>query len=153
MRRLPLAVAVAITVLLGLNAAPSLARSPTSIPAVGDRLDLSLGDQSFPASTPFNIAHGIGFGSTDNTIGLDTLVLDLDGTPLTADFVRWFSIHGDGTVVEYWYWNFPDGLTGTHEFTRHYFGPCDNISVPCDGNRINTPVEFLTLSAVVTFTP
>jgi hypothetical protein len=50
-------------------------------------------------------------------------------------------------------YNFPSGLTGTHEFTRHYFDACDNDAVSCDGNRINTPVEVLAVSATVTFTP
>jgi len=45
------------------------------------------------------------------------------------------------------------GLTGTHEFTRHYFEACNNDTVPCDGNRINTPVEDFTATAIVTFTP
>ena len=80
-------------------------------------------------------------------------VLDMDGTPLTADFVRRSPV-GDGvTVSELWYYNFPSGLTGTHEFTRHYFEACNDDTVPCDGNRINTPVEDFTVSAVVTFTP
>ena len=96
--------------------------------------------------------HGFAFARSDNTIGLSNFVLDMDGTPLTADFVRWSPL-GDGlTVSELWYYNFPIGLTGIHEFTRHYFEACNNDSVPCDGNRINTPVEDFTTSAVVTFT-
>ena len=119
---------------------------------VGDRVDLRDGDQSYPASTPFHINHGFVFAIGDNTIGLDNFVLDMDGTPLTADFIR-RSPFGDGfTVNEFWTYNFPAGLTGIHEFTRHYFEACNNDSVPCDGNRINTPVETLTFSAVVTFT-
>jgi len=75
----------------------------------------------------------------------------MDRTDLTADFVKWAPV-GDGfTVNELWYYNFPAGLTGVHEFTRHYFVACDNVYVPCDGNRINTPVETLTVSAGVTF--
>jgi hypothetical protein len=120
---------------------------------VGDRLDLRDGDQSFPASTPFHIEHGFAFTIRDNTIGLSDFVLDLDGIPLSADFVRRSPV-GDGvTVSELWYYNFPSGLTGTHEFTRHYFEACNDDTVPCDGNRINTPVEDFTASAVVTFTP
>jgi hypothetical protein len=151
MRRLPIALALATTVLLGLAAAPSMAAPRNQ--AVGDRLDLRAGDQAFPASTPFHIDHGFVFEIGDNTIGLDNFVLDIDGTDLTADFIRW-SPAGDGlSVSELWYYNFPAGLTGVHEFTRHYFVACDNVDVPCDGNRINTPVETFTASAVVTFTP
>jgi hypothetical protein len=150
MRRLPIPFALAITVLLGLTAAPSLAGPRNQ--AVGDRLDLRSGDQAFPASTPFHIDHGFVFAIGDKTIGHSKFVLDMDGTDLTADFIRWSPV-GDGfTVSELWYYNFPAGLTGEHEFTRHYFAACDNDSVPCDGNRINTQVETLTVSAVVTFT-
>jgi hypothetical protein len=151
MRRFPIALALATTLLVGLTAAPSIA-APRDQP-VGDRLDLRLGDQSYPASTPFYIAHGFLFATIDNTIGKSDFVLDMDGSPLTADFIRWSYIGGDFTVDKLWYFNFPSGLTGTHEFTRHYFSPCDNDLVPCDGNRINTPVESFTASAEVTFIP
>jgi hypothetical protein len=150
MRRLSIALAMATTLLLGLTATSSIA-APRNQP-VGDRVDLRDGDQDFPAATPFHINHGFRFASSDNTIGLSNFVLEMDGTPLTADFVRRFP-EGDGfTVSEFWYYNFPSGLTGIHEFTRHYFEACNNDAVPCDGNRINTPVETSTFSAVVTFT-
>jgi hypothetical protein len=150
-RRLPIALALATTLLLGLTAAPSMAAPRNQ--AVGDRLDLRLGDQTFPASTAFHIDHGFVFAIGDKTIGLDNFVLDMDGTDLTADFIRWSPV-GDGfSVSELWYYNFPAGLTGVHEFTRHYFVACDNIDVPCDGNRIHTLVEAQTNSALVTFTP
>jgi hypothetical protein len=151
MRRLPITLALATTLLLGLTAAPAIAAPRFQV--VGERLDLRAGDQIFPASTPFNIEHGWIFEPSSKVIGLAGFVLDMDGTPLTADYIRWFHI-GDGlTVGEFWFYNFPAGMTGTHEFTRHYFEPCNNISVPCDGNRINTPVETVTLSAVATFAP
>jgi len=151
MRHLSIALVMSTTLLLGLTAAPSMA-APKDQP-VGDRVDLRAGDQDFPASTPFHIDHGFVFTIGDKTIGLTSFVLDMDGTPLTADFIRRAPV-GDGfTVSELWYYNFPAGLTGDHEFTRHYFLACNNDSVPCHGNRINTPVEVLTESAVVTFTP
>ena len=151
MRRLPIALALATICLLGLTVAPSMAAPRNQ--AVGDRLDLRDGDQDFPASTSFHINHGFLFTIGDRTIGLANFVLDMDGTPLTADFVRWAPA-GDGfTVNEFWYYNFPTGLTGVHTFTRHYFTACDNDAVPCDGNRINTPLETQTNSATVTFTP
>ena len=150
MRRLPIALALVTTILLVLTAAPSLAASKQV--AVGDRLNL-ISDTTFPALTPFHINHGFGFEISDNTIGLSNFVLDMDGTPLTADFIRW-SPGGDGVKsVKFWYYNFPAGLADVHTFTRHYFQACDNQDVPCDGARINTPVETLTLDTVVTFTP
>ena len=150
MRRTQIALALAATLLLGLTAAPAMA-VPNQ--PVGDRVNLLDGDQTFPASTPFHIDHGFVFAIGENTIGLDNFVLDMDGTVLTADFIR-LSPSGDGfTVNKFWYYNFPAGLTGVHEFTRHYLVACDNRDVPCDDNRINTPVEIFTVSAVVTFTP
>jgi hypothetical protein len=153
MRRLPIALALATTLLLGLTAAPSMAAPKDQ--AIGDRVDLRAGNQTFPASTPFHIDHGFVFTIGDNTIGRSNFVLSMDGTDLTADFIRRSSSTvGDGfTVNELWYYNFPVGLTGVHTFTRHYFVACDNIDAPCDGNRINTPIETQTNSAVVTFTP
>ena len=159
MRRLTVALVLATTLLFGLTASPLLARSDASVPTVGDRLDLRLGDQDFPASTPFYIAHGFIIGIDSKASGRYAFVLDLDGTALAPDFFRVSEIVSNPNAIdgilaqELWYYNFPDGLTGIHEFTRHYFAPCDNISVSCDGNPINTPVEYFTASAVVTFTP
>jgi hypothetical protein len=139
------------TLLLGLTAAPSMAASRFQV--VGERLDLRDGDQTFPASTPFHIDHGWVFEPGNKAVGLAGFVLDVDGTPLTADVIQWSHV-GDGfTAQELWYYNFPAGMTGTHLFTRHYFQPCDNVSVPCDGNRINTAVETFTASAEVIFAP
>ena len=149
MRGLPIALALATTLVLGLTVAPVMA-APNQ--AVGDRIDLRDGNQTYPASTPFHIDHGFVFEVGDNTIGLSDFVLDMDGTALTADFIQWSPVRDGLTVQELWFYNFPAGLTGRHEFTRHYFQACDNDAVPCDGNRINTPVETLTLSAVVRFT-
>jgi hypothetical protein len=151
MRRPAIAFVMATAVLLGLSAALTFA-APRNQP-IGDRIDLRDGDQSFPASTPFHIDHGFVFLVGDRTIGLSTFVLDMDGTPLTADFVRRSPVGDGATVSEVWYYNFASGLTGTHEFTRHYLQACDNDVVPCDGNRINTPMETLAVSATVTFTP
>jgi len=152
MRRLPLALAVATQILFGLTVTPAMAAPRFQV--VGDRLDLRDGDQSFPASLPFHINHGFVFAAGDRTIGLASFVLDLDGTPLAASYTRWDHVGSDGlTVTEQWFYNLPNGLTGTHEFTRHYFNACDDVAVACDGERINTPVETLTASAVVTFTP
>ena len=81
-------------------------------------------------------------------------MLDMDGTVLTADFVQRGSLGGDGlTFLSSAFYNFPDGLTGSHVFTRHYFEACNNDEVPCDGNRIDAPVESYTPSVTVTFIP
>jgi len=151
MRRVPIALALVTILMLGLVAAPVVAAVDQ---AVGERLDLRLGDQSFPAGEPFHIDHGYGHEAGDRQVGLSDFSLDMDGTVLTADFiVRAPAIEQGLTFSQLWFYNFPSGLTGTHVFTRHYFSACDNDAVPCDGERINTPVEVLTISATVTFTP
>jgi hypothetical protein len=151
MRNRSIAIALVATFLLGLAAAPVMAARDQ---AVGDRLDLRLGDQSFPASTPVHIDHGFLHETGDRAIGLSDFVLDMDGTVLTADFVqREPALQAGDSFSQLWFYNFPSGLTGTHEFTRHYFNACDNDAISCDGNRINTPVEVLAVSATVTFTP
>jgi hypothetical protein len=151
MRRTPIALALATTLLLGLTAATAMA-VPNQ--AIGDRVNLLDGDQSFPASTPFHIDHGFGHVPGDTAIGLSDFMLDMDGTFLTADFVQRGSLGGDGlTFYKLWFYNFPAGLTGSHVFTRHYIQACDNDLVSCEGNRINTPLEWFHVSATVTFTP
>jgi hypothetical protein len=151
MRRTQIALALATTLLLGLSAVPAAA-VPNQV--IGERVNLLLGDQTFPASTPFHIDHGFGHLPGDTAIGLSDFMLDMDGTHLTADFVQRGSLGGNGlSFYQLWFYNFPDGLTGSHEFTRHYFEACNNDTVDCDGNRINTPVESLTVSTTVTFTP
>ena len=151
MRSVSIAIALATTIVLGLAAGSAVA-APNQ--AIGDRLDLRIGDQSFPGSTPFHIDHGFLHESGDRSIGLSDFVLDMDGTVLVADFVqRAPAIEPGPSFAQLWFYNFPSGLTGTHVFTRHYFSACDNDAVACDGNRINTPVEVLSVSATVTFTP
>jgi hypothetical protein len=151
MRGLPIALALATTLVLGMAVAPAVA-APKQ--AVGDRIDLRDEAPTYPALTPFHIDHGFVFEVGDNTIGLSDFVLDMDGTALTADFVQRSPAGEFGlSFQKIWFYNFPTGLTGSHQFTRHYFQACDNDSVPCDGNRINTPVETLTSTTVVTFAP
>ena len=151
MRRSTIALALATALILGLTAAPAMA---VRNQAVGDRVNLLDGDQTFPASTPFHIDHGFGHEVGDTAIGLSDFMLDMDGTVLNADFIQRGSLGGDGlSFFELWFYNFPSGLTGSHVFTRHYIQACNNDTVPCDGARINTPVETLTVSATVTFTP
>ena len=151
MRRTPIALALATTLLLGLTAAPAMA---VRNQPVGDRVNLLLGDQTFAALTPFHIDHGFGHEVGDTAIGLSDFMLEMDGTPLTADFVQRGSLGAHGlTFFKLWFYNFPAGLTGSHLFTRHYYLACDNDLVSCEGNRINTPLEWFHVSATVTFTP
>jgi hypothetical protein len=151
MPRSRIALALATALLLGLTTAPAMAAPKV---AVGERINLLAGDQTFAASTPFHIDHGFGHEVGDRAVGLSDFVLDMDGVALTADFVQQFPAITRGfTVSRLWFYNFDSGLTGSHDFTLHYFFPCDNDSVPCGGQRKNTPVEGLTVDTTVSFVP
>ena len=151
MRRVPIALALAMTLILGLTIAPTMAANK-HVPA-GDRISLFDGDQSYPASTAFHINHGFCIETPDRskTIGRYQFDLDVDDVPQTANF---FDIEqSDGcTVVKFWYFNFPAGMTGIHVFTGHWFVPCDNDAVPCGNAKMSTAVEDSSQSITVTFT-
>jgi len=151
MRRVPIALALAMTLILGIGLAPTMAANKHE-PA-GDRISLLDGDQSFPANTAFHINHGFCVESSDTpkTIGRLRFDLDVDGVPQGANF---FDIErADGcTVVKFWYFNFPAGMTGTHVFTGHWYAPCDNDAVPCGGAKLHTVVDDGSLSITVDFT-
>jgi hypothetical protein len=133
--------------LLLMVAAPAGA---TNQQPTGDRINLFLGDQSYPASTPFYLKHGFGLDPrTDGAIGLYTFTLDLDGAARAATFRT--TEYADGFVIKWWYFNFPNGMTGTHTFVGHHWAPCGD-SIPCNGSLPGTLVEILTLTATVTFT-
>ena len=149
MRRVPLALVLSSVLLLGLATAPVAA--VTKQP-VGSRINLFSGNQTFAASTAFHIDDGWGFidTSTVDAIGKYSFALDVDGSPRSADFIQ-RSQTSAFELLELWFFNFPGGLTGTHTFTGHFLEPCNGGSVPCNGNRIHTPVETLTVAATVTF--
>ena len=150
MRGVPVALALAMTLLLGAVVAPASAASSNQ-PA-GDRISLFDGAQSFAANTAFHVDHGFLFenGVLEKAIGVSVFRLEVDGSPVAANFFQ--ATHVDGfQLSKLWYFNFPAGKTGVHTFTGHWLSACDNDAVPCGGARINTAVEVQTLSATVTF--
>ena len=124
-------------------------RQPT-----GPRINLFLGNQSFPASTAFHIYDGFGLAGTEDAIGRYSITLTVDGSPRAFDFKT--SQQGtDGSLTKLWYFNFPAGMTGTHTFVSHFLVPCSAsgpFGVPCNGLSPNTVVEAFALTATVTFT-
>ncbi len=96
---------------------------------VGEKLNLRYGDQRFPAGVPFHIAHGWISTNPKGELGLFDFKLEIDGVPVNEDFVD-ISADPSGDVVDLykgWVYNFPQGMTGTHYFTLHYYGPCDDV--------------------------
>jgi hypothetical protein len=151
------AMAVMSVLLLGSPA------SATQGEAVGDRINLLLGTPTtYPANTPFHILHGWGPNEQFRpaAIGGYSFALDVDGVPRAEDFVIRDAIpQGSDTPFHFrlWVFNFPDGMTGTHTFTGHWFQPCaaavefNGYPGPCSSPA--EQVEEETRSVTVTFTP
>jgi hypothetical protein len=129
----------------------------------GDRIGLFSGAPlDFPANTAFHIAHGWGVAGEREAppapIGKFEFQLDVDGETRQADFVeREVTGTGQGPSrhLLLWVFNFPDGMSGAHTLTGHWFTPC-NVAVevyghpgPCDSPAES--VEVLTNSRVITF--
>lgn len=158
----------AVTLLAALTVAVAPAASAAAKQRTGERINLFGGGfQVFPANQPFHIAHGwlrvLGAdqGEPPPALGRYGFSLAVDGQDRPADYMErapredpvfgWikptFSVH-----------NFPDGMTGTHTFTGHWFGPCTGLvdggytPGPCDHpTEIRTSVGLLTITVI--FTP
>ncbi len=112
----------------------------------------------FPAGTAFNIQHGWMQPSTDDAIGIFDFILDVDGLPQPETFKRFYAENGDPDILtRMWVFNFPDGMTGTHTFTGHWFAPCqyamDWLGYPGPCPTPNAKVETTTRTLTITFVP
>lgn len=127
---------------------------------VGPQINVLLGTPTtFPAGAPFSISHGWGAGPPEQ-LGILSFRLDVDGVPREEDFVSRVALPlppGPPDLLWIWVHNFPDGMTGTHTFTGHWIAPCEaavefhGFPGPC--RTPNEPVEAITRSLTVTFTP
>jgi hypothetical protein len=124
---------------------------------VGDRLNLRDGNQSYPANVPFHIMHGWGLILPGGEIGLFNFELEVDNVPIKEDFVDRFVDPSEDKVAVYkfWVYNFPKGMTGTHSFTFHYYGPCNTLYGPewCPPPYRNDVIEDWSETVMVTFVP
>lgn len=129
----------------------------------GDRIDLRTGYPiTFPANTPFHIKHGwvsLIPNPQNDPIGIYDFELEVDGVWLEEDFVMRLV---DFKNPDYprqiqWVYNFASGMTGTHTFTGHWYGPCRPLidqgwySGPC--STPNARVEAITQTLTITFVP
>jgi len=123
-----------LIVLLGMAALLAFAvpAAADSKERIGERINVLLGTPtSYPANTPFHVAHGwILFdpGATPpEAVGKWFSTLDLDNQPVDVSFVERF-VADDGTLSRFWVFNFPTGLpAGTHLFTARWWGPCEGL--------------------------
>ena len=92
---------------------------------VGENIPQRQGYRVFPSNEPFNIQNGWIQTSEDGAIGNFDFRLEVDGV-FVDNFYRDFSaVSGDpDTLYRIWVYNFPEGMTGTHTFTRHWYAPC-----------------------------
>jgi hypothetical protein len=128
---------------------------------VGTRINLFAGNvQFFPAGQPFHISHGWGLSPHD---GAPALALGKYGFSLAVDGQEWEDDYVEKTKVEHpdfgtlqsraTVFKFPDGMTGTHTFTGHWFGPCAGLVAggfapgPCEH-----PTETTTSGGLLTIT-
>lgn len=148
-----------ILVMLGLlaNNIPAAAKTKER---VGEPFRLLAGIPTiFPEGEPFHIAHGwVQIPSDSDAVGKWDFELEVDSVPRREDFVQRTVVSGDPDLLNrVWVSNFPEGMMGTHTFTGHWLGPCQElvdggvIPGPCE--KPNEKVEALTRSLTVTFTP
>jgi hypothetical protein len=112
----------------------------------------------YPAWVPFHITHGFLLEPWVGIPGRTDFRLYVNGVFRDEDFVSREARPGEASefLVKVWVHNFPNGMTGTVEFTGHWFTSCrwaidSGYDVTC-----RTPqelVEIFTETHTVMFTP
>jgi hypothetical protein len=149
-------VSVLLIIAILILAFPSVAFAYDEL--VGERILVYNGSTVFPAETPFHIFHGWVQTSEDGAIGIFDFELEIDGVLQRTD-MKMFSVDAGNPDVLWrlWAFNFPDGMTGTHTFTGHWYAPCQyavdwlGYLDPC--GTPNEKVETSTLTRIVDFVP
>jgi hypothetical protein len=134
----------------------------------GCRINILRGTPTaYPAGQPFVIFHSVsnGGGIPPQAIGMDAFKLEVDGAPRAPDVVIRDAVPPPDLVdfglpfpilENLYFFNFPNGMTGTHTFTGHWFESCANAvadgSIPGPCANPATQVEFITKSLTVAFT-
>jgi hypothetical protein len=126
---------------------------------VGARIDVLFGTPTtFSAGEPFHISHGFWHDPREVSAGRFDFELEVDGVFRDEDFVERRSdpsMDPDLILWRLWVHNFPQGMTGTHTFTGHWYAPCryavDYYGYPGPCPTPNAKVEILTASLAVMF--
>ena len=131
-------------------AIPAFAAGPAP---TGQTLFPFQGDQSYPANTAFNIRGGFSELRGTHAWGKFEYKLTLDGATVKPSYMTNVQTD-DGAIIRLWWYNFPEGMTGVHDFVATYSAPCEDGSlVECNGLRANSLVEVGQFPMQVTFTP
>lgn len=149
---------VAILLIVALLSMNTRAANATESIRVGDRLSLFRYDTTFPADQPFHIVHGWWNPTNITGVGLFKFSLDVDGSPVSEDFIERSAISGSpDELLWLWVYNFPDGMVGTHTFTGHWSGPCQGlvdmgvIDTTCE--KTNEIIESSSRTVTIDFVP
>ena len=107
---------------------------------------------TYPVGLPFHIVHGWLFGAPplETNVGAYSFELEFDGEIIKPSFKIIGYDPSTETYRKLYFYNFPDGMTGEHEFVGHYYATCseeyDDCKNPARG------VEVYTHSQIITFT-
>lgn len=141
---------VVIVLLVLFSLASSIPREP-----IGSRIALYSAEVlKFPAGEPFHIRHGWYNPSDITGSGLFRFALEDNGEFVEDFFVLRSSVSGDPEYLNWiWVYNYPDGLSGTHTFTGHWYGSCQGLvemevfSGPCE--KPNQIIETVRTRTVI----
>jgi hypothetical protein len=119
----------------------------------GERLIVvESGSQTFPANTPFHVAHGWRHDFPLENVELFDFELEVNGVYQLVDFVESTIDQSSDphTLTKHSVFNFPEGMTGTHTFNGHWIAPCYVFFDDCDD-----PLELWeeVSEVLVTFVP
>jgi hypothetical protein len=108
---------------------PELIRATLPEPIGAEISIWESGSQVFAANTPFHIDHGWQVDPTTGyPIGKFLFVLEIYGSRVEPDYVHTTFVRGtDEPLQRLWVYNFPDGMSGSQEFTGHWFAPCGYV--------------------------
>jgi hypothetical protein len=146
---------LSIVVLLTLAISYSALAGPEP---VGERISFWDPPSEFTAGAPFNIRHGWTLTSNGEALGIYDFKLEVDGVLVREDFKMVSAESGSpDTLRKNWVYNFPDGMTGTHTFTGHWYAPCqfavDQLGYPGPCATPNDQVDSDSRTMTINFVP
>jgi len=140
----------AILMVLMVSPVQAAAHQPT-----GDQINIyDSGAQEYPANTAFYIQHGW-LILKPNSIGWLAFELEVDGALIPATYID----HSGTTMDTYnhsWVFSFPDGMTGVHTFSGHWYLQCNaalRFGFVTECSHPTAHVDLQSSEVVVTFTP
>ena len=117
---------------------------------VGDRLGWDV--TQYYADTPFHFMHGWFLGPTPLTVnpGGYYYELELNGEIIKPSYKIIGYNTETGVYDKLYVHNFPEGMTGTHNFIHHYYGTCSDYYDDC--KNPGASIEVHTIFQTIVFT-